>query len=99
MREEDANGEYESEAISKNVIVCSGSVTDRLKKDWGVNDVWNNIVYSRFERLNRLTESQQFGHWENREGKRFFKPNYLWNIKKGLVKNVSIIVIMQWMLS
>ena len=32
VREEDANGEYESEAISKNVIVCSGSVTDRLKK-------------------------------------------------------------------
>lgn len=86
VREEDANGEYESEAISKNVIVCSGSVTDRLKKDWGVNDVWNNIVYSRFERLNRLTESQQFGHWENREGKRFFQTELPLEYQKGFSK-------------
>lgn len=27
--------EGESEATSKNIIVCNGSITDRLKKDWG----------------------------------------------------------------
>lgn len=86
VREKEQNGEYESEAISKNVIVCVGSVTDRLKKDWGVNDVWNNIVYSRFERLNRLTESQQFGHWENREGKRFFLTELPLKYQKGFSK-------------
>lgn len=52
--------EGEEEAISKNVIVCTGGVTDRLKKDWGVNDVWNKIIISRFQRLNELTGSTQF---------------------------------------
>lgn len=55
VREED-----EQEAISKNVIVCTGSVTDRLKKDWGINDVWNHIIIPRFLRMNELTDSQNF---------------------------------------
>lgn len=41
----------EEEDISKNVIVCSGGVTDRLKKDWGINDIWKEVVMPRFERL------------------------------------------------
>ena len=36
--------EGEQEEMSKNVVVCTGSVTDRLKKDWGINDVWNKII-------------------------------------------------------
>ena len=55
VREED-----EEEAISKNVIVCTGGVTDRLKKDWGINDIWNKIILPRFERLNKITESDRF---------------------------------------
>lgn len=38
----------EEEAISKNVIPCTGGVTDRLKKDWGINEVWNKIILPRF---------------------------------------------------
>ena len=41
----------EEEATSKHVVVCTGSVTDRLKKDWGANDVWNRIILPRFERM------------------------------------------------
>ena len=52
--------EYEQEEMSKNVIVCTGSVTDRLKKDWGINDVWNKIILPRFLRLNELTGSNRF---------------------------------------
>jgi CRISPR-associated endonuclease Csn1 len=52
--------EGEVEAMSKNVIVCTGGVTDRLKKDWGINDVWNKIILPRFTRLNEITESTQF---------------------------------------
>lgn len=52
--------EGESEATSKNIIVCTGSVTDRLKKDWGINDVWNKIILPRFLRLNEITNSNQF---------------------------------------
>lgn len=52
--------EGESEATSKNIIACTGSVTDRLKKDWGVNDVWNKIILPRFLRLNEITNSNHF---------------------------------------
>ena len=52
--------EGEQEATSKNVVVCTGSVTDRLKRDWGVNDVWNRIILPRFQRMNELTGTQKF---------------------------------------
>ena len=60
VREKMENGEYEPEAVSKNLISCNGSITDRLKKDWGMNDVWNNIVIPRFKRLNELTGKDCF---------------------------------------
>ena len=52
--------EGEQEETSKNVVVCTGGVTDRLKKDWGVNDVWNKIILPRFLRLNELEGSDRF---------------------------------------
>ena len=60
VREKLENGEYEQEAVSKNLISCNGSITDRLKKDWGMNDVWNSIVLPRFKRLNQLTGKDCF---------------------------------------
>lgn len=60
VREKNENGEYEAESTSKNVISCTGGITDRLKKDWGMNDVWNKIVLPRFERLNQLTGKNCF---------------------------------------
>ena len=58
----------EIEATSKNVIPCNGGITTRLKNDWGLNNVWNTIVYPRFERLNSMTNSDAFGKWENKDG-------------------------------
>ena len=60
VREKLENGEYEPEAVSKNLISCNGSITDRLKKDWGMNDIWNSIVLPRFQRLNELTGKDCF---------------------------------------
>ena len=60
VREKLPNGEYEQEAVSKNVISCNGSITDHLKKDWGMGDVWNSIVLPRFKRLNELTGKNCF---------------------------------------
>lgn len=60
VREKLDNGEYEPEAVSKNLISCNGSITDRLKKDWGMNDVWNSIILPRFQRLNTLTDKYCF---------------------------------------
>lgn len=55
VREELPDGKFEQEAVSKHLISCNGAITDRLKKDWGMNDVWNSIVLPRFKRLNDLT--------------------------------------------
>lgn len=52
--------EGEREAISKHVITCNGTITDRLKKDWGVNDVWNHIILPRFQRMKELTGRNDF---------------------------------------
>lgn len=60
VREETAPGVYEEEVNSKNLIACNGSITTRLKKDWGLNDVWNAIVFPRFERLNEVCGTDKF---------------------------------------
>lgn len=78
--------EGEDEATSKNLISCTGGITDQLKRDWGLNDVWNTIVYSRFERLNELTKSNQFGQWENKNGNRVFQTQMPLELQKGFNK-------------
>lgn len=50
----------EQEATSKHVIVCSGSVTDRLKQNWGIDEVWNHLILPHFERMNTLTGTTKF---------------------------------------
>lgn len=78
--------EGEVDAISKNVIPCTGGITDKLKKDWGLNDVWNTIVSPRFQRMNDLTGSEAFGHWENKDGKRVFQTQMPLELQKGFSK-------------
>lgn len=83
VRTKDINGAYEQEATSKNLISCTGGITDRLKLDWGMNDVWNRIILPRFERLNQLTGKDCFttlskeGHWI---------PNMPLELQKGFNK-------------
>lgn len=52
--------EGEQEDISKNVITCTGSVTDRLKKDWGINKIWDEIIMPRFKRMNDVMQTNGF---------------------------------------
>ena len=89
--------EGEEEATSKFVIPCSGGITDKLKKDWGLNDVWNNIVYPRFERLNALTNTTDFGQWENKEGKRVFKLRFHLSCNVAIKRSASTTDTMLWM--
>ena len=56
----DENGELEQEATSKKVITCNGVITDRLKHDWGLKDVWNRLMLPRFERLNNILETDEY---------------------------------------
>ena len=83
VREKQSNGEYEQEAVSKNLISCNGSVTDRLKKDWGMNDVWNSIILPRFQRLNELTGTKNFTTL-NKEGHEI--PNMPLELQRGFNK-------------
>ena len=78
--------EGEVETTSKNVLASNGSITTTLKRDWGLNDVWNDIIAPRFERLNAVTGSNQFGEWTNREGKRYFQIKMPLELQKGFDK-------------
>ncbi|MDR0865394.1 MAG: hypothetical protein LBO74_10760, partial [Candidatus Symbiothrix sp.] len=40
---------------SKNMLPGNGKITSTLKQEWGLNDVWNELVLPRFERMNELT--------------------------------------------
>lgn len=72
--------EGEQEATSKNLLPISGAVTSKLKQDWGLNEKWNEIIAPRFQRLNELTNSNDFGYWDYQKdengkpvGKQFFR--------------------------
>lgn len=45
---------------SKNILPGNGKITTQLKQDWGLNDVWNELILPRFERLNELTQTNHF---------------------------------------
>jgi CRISPR-associated endonuclease Csn1 len=52
--------EGEKEVTSKNLIPVVGSITSKMKKDWGLNDVWETLITPRFERMNQITDSNEF---------------------------------------
>ena len=69
---------------SKNVILCTGNITSALKQDWGVNDVWNNLILPRFERMNGLTQSTLFTTYNERYQK--YLPTVPMEYSKGFQK-------------
>ncbi len=89
----------EQEQTSKKVIPVTGKITSRLKKDWGLNEVWNDLVTPRFKRLNQLvTEegdelSAKFGFYDFQKdrngknlGKQFFRTQVPDELKKDFEK-------------
>ncbi len=54
----------EKEATSKNLIPINGAITSKLKQDWGLNDQWNALLVPRFERMNQITNSQDYGFFD-----------------------------------
>lgn len=76
--------EGELEATSKNVVTCTGSVTTVLKRDWGLDAVWNSLIISRFERMNLLTNSTSFTAWNEQYQK--FLPIVPLELSKGFQK-------------
>ena len=76
----------EQETTSKNLLSSTGGITTILKQDWGLNEKWNELITPRFERMNVLTNSQDFGSWTNKEGKRVFQISVPIKYAKGFNK-------------
>ncbi|MGL5262295.1 MAG: type II CRISPR RNA-guided endonuclease Cas9, partial [Bacteroides sp.] len=55
----------EKESTSKHLIPCTGKVTTALKRQWELNQVWDKLIQDRFERLNELTATQDYGVWKD----------------------------------
>ncbi len=79
VREED-----EKEVTSKRVVTLPGSITSKMKQDWGLNDVWNDIISPRFHRMNELTNSNDFG--EINPNTKNFLPKVPDSLLKGFDK-------------
>lgn len=69
---------------SKNIIPGNGKITSTLKQDWGLNDVWNDLILSRFERMNELTKSKDFTVWNKNHQK--FLPTVPLELSKDFQK-------------
>lgn len=69
---------------SKNIVPGNGKITTRLKQDWGLNDIWNDLILPRFERMNALTDSTDFTSWN--ESHRKLLPTVPVESSKGFSK-------------
>ncbi|WGH77020.1 HNH endonuclease domain-containing protein [Tenacibaculum tangerinum] len=81
--------ENEKEATAKNLVPVSGAITSKLKQDWELNEVWNELITPRFKRLNQITNSQDYGYIDfqkdkngNNTGKEFFRTKSPTNVHK-----------------
>ncbi|MFK7004223.1 type II CRISPR RNA-guided endonuclease Cas9 [Flavobacterium covae] len=54
---------------SINILSVSGKITRVLKTDWGLNDVWNDLLCYRFERLNKITNTNLFTTYSEQKQK------------------------------
>lgn len=69
---------------SKNLLPGNGKITATLRQDWGLNDVWNDLILPRFERMNKLTNSTDFTTYNERLQK--FVPTVPLELSKGFSK-------------
>jgi CRISPR-associated endonuclease Csn1 len=69
---------------SKNVLPLNGQITSTLKQSWGLNDIWNELILSRFERLNELTNTQNFTSFNEKHQKHL--PSIPLELSKGFNK-------------
>ncbi|GAB3424386.1 type II CRISPR RNA-guided endonuclease Cas9 [Niabella aquatica] len=76
-------GGKDEEFRSKNVLPGNGKITQTLRQDWGLNDIWNELILPRFERMNQLSDSDQFTS-KNTEGKTI--PTVPLELSKGFQK-------------
>jgi CRISPR-associated endonuclease Csn1 len=76
--------ENEQEVKSKNVHPTTGGITATLRNDWGLNDIWNDIITPRFKRLNEMTNSNHYGKINPKTNS--FLPEVPLAVQKGFNK-------------
>lgn len=81
-----AVAENDRGTVSINIIPTNGAITDKLKEEWGIKQLWNHLIAPRFERLNRLMKTEAFGAWKNHNGERYFQINMPLEYSKGFSK-------------
>jgi len=69
---------------SKNILPSNGKITSTLKQDWGLNDVWNELVLPRFERMNAITNSTDFTAYNEKYQK--YLPTIPIELSRGFQK-------------
>lgn len=69
---------------STNLIPGNGRITSILKQDWGLNDVWNDLILPRFERMNKITNSNLFTTYNEKYQK--YLPAVPYEYSKGFQK-------------
>jgi CRISPR-associated endonuclease Csn1 len=69
---------------SKKLIPVNGKITGILKQDWGLNDIWNDLIFPRFDRLNQLTKTKDFTTWNEQHQK--FLPTVPLKLSRGFQK-------------
>lgn len=52
--------ENESEPTPKGLLPMVGSITDRMKEDWGLKEIWKELLIPRFQRMNELTGTNDY---------------------------------------
>ena len=66
----------EIEFRSKNVLPVTGEITSKLKRTWKLDEVWRELVSTRFIRMNELTKSNLFGQEQiSKSGEKYFDCN------------------------
>ena len=65
------------------LLPTNGKITSRLRQDWGLNDVWNDLILPRFIRMNELSNSSDFTSL-NSNGKQI--PTVPLELSKGFSK-------------
>ncbi len=69
---------------SKNLLPGNGKITATLKQDWGLNDIWNELILPRFERMNTISNSTAFTVYNEKHQKHL--PTVPIGLSKGFQK-------------
>lgn len=66
----------------EHLVRCPAPMVARLRREWGLEEVWDALLAPRFERLNALTDSTDYGLWI--EGR--FHPRLPAGLREGFRK-------------